>query len=350
MPDLFDPNQVIANFMTQNLTLLLEAFQNRTKKFIDNIRARIDSTYRKYLTQMFEKYSKVKSFFVRAEPVFLYSFYIPLSLKTRTADIEMPDIIKISNISKNIIITGLAGTGKSMMLRHLLLSSLTNNYKVPIFIELRTLNQNSEVTIMDAIFDVLSAFKLTEDHEFSERALRLGHFAVFFDGIDEVSKIKRQTISNQIQNFAKHYDKCMIIVSSRPDNEFGGWANFTIMQMAPLNLQQACSLIEKLEYDPDIKSKFDTALKNGLFKSHVSFLSNPLLLSIMLLTYGQSADIPMKLNVFYNQAYEALYQRHDAFKGGYQRDRKSGLDIQDFARMFSAFSLQTYDKRMFQFS
>lgn len=70
----------------------------------------------------------------------------------------------------------------------------------------------------------------------------------------------------------------------------------------------------------------------------------------MLLTYGESADIPTKLSLFYNQAYEALFQRHDALKGGYQRDRRTSLDIQDFARVFAAFCLQTYDDRRFRFS
>ncbi len=41
----------------------------------------------------------------------------------------------------------------------------------------------------------------------------------------------------------------------------------------------------------------------------------------MLLTYGQSLDIPNKLNIFYNQAYEVLFQRHDTLKGGFQRNK-----------------------------
>jgi hypothetical protein len=70
----------------------------------------------------------------------------------------------------------------------------------------------------------------------------------------------------------------------------------------------------------------------------------------MLLTYGQSAKIPDKLNVFYNQAYEALFERHDALKGGFSRARKTKLDIQDFAKLFSAFCLQTYDKLQLEFT
>ncbi|MCH9012104.1 MAG: hypothetical protein IIA68_03450 [Proteobacteria bacterium] len=117
-----------------------------------------------------------------------------------------------------------------------------------------------------------------------------------------------------------------------------------------LVLDEAHELVDKLPYDEDLKSKFLSDLRKDLFSRHESFLSNPLLLSIMLLTYGQSADIPKKLSIFYNQAYEALFQRHDALKAGFQRDRLCGLDTQDFSRIFAAFCVQTYDRRLFQFS
>ncbi len=70
----------------------------------------------------------------------------------------------------------------------------------------------------------------------------------------------------------------------------------------------------------------------------------------MLLTYGQGAHIPDKLSIFYGKAYEALFERHDALKGGFQRQRLTSLDIQEFARVFAAFCLQTYDKTEYQFS
>lgn len=115
-----------------------------------------------------------------------------------------------------------------------------------------------------------------------------------------------------------------------------------------LELDEALSLVSKLPFEEIIKEKFCEDLTNGLFEKHQSFLSNPLLLSIMLLTYGENAEIPSKLSIFYNQAYEALFQRHDANKGGYSRKRLTSLDIQDFSKVFSLFSLQTYEKRIFK--
>lgn len=115
-------------------------------------------------------------------------------------------------------------------------------------------------------------------------------------------------------------------------------------------MNDATELVRRLPEDEELKEKFISDLHKDLFNRHKSFLSNPLLLSIMLLTYGISADIPKKLSIFYNQAYEALFQRHDAIKGGFQRDRHCDLDIQDFSRVFSAFCILTLDKRLFQFS
>ena len=70
----------------------------------------------------------------------------------------------------------------------------------------------------------------------------------------------------------------------------------------------------------------------------------------MLLTYRDIAHIPTKLSLFYNQAYESLFQQHDALKEGFQRERQTALDIQDFGKAFAAFCVQSYDRREFSFS
>jgi len=89
-------------------------------------------------------------------------------------------------------------------------------------------------------------------------------------------------------------------------------------------------------------------LIDGLYEKHESFLANPLLLTIMLLTYGENAEVPAKLSIFYSQAYVALFNQHDARKGVFQRKRRSGLDIQTFSRVFAAFSLQCYEASKYE--
>lgn len=192
--------------------------------------------------------------------------------------------------------------------------------------------------------------KFSLDREYVAKALDAGHFILFLDGFDEVIHEKRSDVTQFIQDFTKNFGKNAVLVTSRPDPGLEGWQQFSLFQVAPLTIDQARSLVEKLSFDNDIKSKFLLDLRADLFGKHRSFLSNPLLLSIMLLSYGQSATIPNKLTVFYNQAYEALYERHDTLKDGFRRKRLTPLDIQDFARLFSAFCLLAFDKRKLEFT
>jgi len=61
----------------------------------------------------------------------------------------------------------------------------------------------------------------------------------------------------------------------------------------------------------------------------------------MLLTY-ETAAIPQTLSMFYELAYEVLFERHDIqLKYGFIREIRSGLNIQEFRKIFSAFSMQT---------
>lgn len=227
------------------------------------------------------------------------------------------------------------------------LNCLEQKEYAPILIELRDLNSDVK-SLEDLITQTLETFEFKVSDDYIKRAKTAGHFCYFFDGYDEVSPTQKIKIIKEITQLAKRFPQCPIILSSRPDDVVNGIEDFSVFLIEPLDLLSAMQLVEKLPFDNAIKKKFTSDLSNGLFEQHKSFLSNPLLLSIMLLTYGEHAEIPTKLSIFYNQAYEALFQRHDAYKGGFSRGRKTALDIQDFAKVFSLFALQTYEKRLFK--
>lgn len=341
--------EAAVGFVDRHIESILNLGKGVLKGTADSVRLRLNKSYKDYLCCIFKRYSRAKSFLIRDEPTYLYNFYVPVGLKYGRREIDHVSIKKIINMNPYVVITGGGGTGKSMLMRHLLLSAIEEREKVPIFIELRRL-EHSEQSVLEFIQDTLHSNNFDLDDEFIEKAMKAGHFVFLFDGFDEISQSQRQKINNQIIKLVQKYDKNFVILSSRPDEEFSSWQSFSVMEMAPLTLEQACELIDKLDVEEEFKSKFMLDLRARLFEEHKSFLSNPLLLSIMFLTYGQSADIPSKLSLFYNQAYEVLFQRHDAFKGAYQRERLSKLDIQDFAKLFSAFSILTYDKRVFEFT
>jgi hypothetical protein len=91
-------------------------------------------------------------------------------------------------------------------------------------------------------------------------------------------------------------------------------------------------------------------LSDGLYSTHREFLESPLLTIMMLITLQQFADVPAKVHLFYEHAFEALFGRHDATKGGFQRKRHTTLALDDFKRLYSYFCIITYLKKMISFS
>lgn len=341
--------ELVANFITRNLPNITALGKGLFKGAAGEVKLRLRRTYQTYLTSASEKYGKAKSFFIRSVPTKIYDFYVPLGVTHGKEKIPQIGYVEVVALTTRAVITGAAGSGKSMLMRHLFLSALGDGNKVPVFVELRNANTNS-ATVRDLIFDSLRDHGFNLEDAFISKALKAGHFAIFLDGYDEVTHSRRNEIARAILALSQKAPECTIMVSSRPDDIFGGWQDFSSLHINPLELEEACELVDKLPFDEELKSKFLSDLRKDLFQRHESFLSNPLLLSIMLLTYGQSADIPKNLSVFYNQAYETLFNRHDALKAGYQRDRLCDLDILDFSRIFAAFCVQTYDRRLFQFS
>lgn len=344
-----DPNSIVAEFLKLNLDYLVEGAKSVAKVASDRLRLNIDRTYRAYLTTLLDKYSKAKSFLLRGESVPLYRFYVPLNLKVNAKQIPNAGIKDILKVSTMCIITGSAGSGKSMLIRHLLLDALQAKGRVPIFIELRHFN-TFEGDLVQLAVRTLTSCGFSMDEDYVKKAITLGHFLLFLDGYDEVSPARRQYVRSTIHGFVRAHDKNAIILTSRPDSELEGWQQFALLQVCPLTLNQAQTLVEKLPFDAELKARFLADLQKDLFSKHHDFLSNPLLLSIMLLSYGQSASIPTKISVFYNQAYEALFERHDVLKDGFRRQRLTPLDIQDFARVYSAFCILSYDKKKLEFS
>ena len=345
----FDFESIVANFIIRiapNLyrfgSTLIESSSKKNEEAITN-------TYSAYLIGAAERYGKAKSFFIQDTPTSLYDFYVPVRISSGDLNLPKVSLNDIFCLTKHAVITASAGAGKSMLLRHLFIDAIRNSDRVPVFIELRRIN-DSNFALLDEIVSELESFGFDLGEEYIKKGIAQGQFVLFLDGYDEVKDDLRNELNNQIDVLSKYAPECILVISSRHDETFSRWEDFREFSVEPLSLNEACELVEKLPYDEVLKDKFISDLRSSLYGLHKSFLSNPLLLSIMLLTYGESADIPQKLSLFYNQAYESLLYRHDARKGGFKRDRRTALDTQDFARIFSAFCLRTYDAHKFSFT
>lgn len=300
--------------------------------------------YQAYLEDTNERVSTFKTFANPTTPVSVLDHFVTVRFqqKGRKATFNQDDIIEKLIRPARIVISATAGFGKSMVMRYIALSLYeAPRGRVPLFLELRHLNR---VTTTDLLTFIHTTYRRVSDIQIEslKQGLQAGAFVLLLDGFDELNHDLRPVVEAQILDLAREFPKCSIVVSGRPDDRFLSWRSFSTMKINPMSKEQAVELITRLDYDSGVKKRFIGKIKKGLFETHESFLSTPLLAILMLLTYEQNANIPDKIHLFYGKAFETLFHKHDALKEQYARARKSGLQVDEFEKVFSVFCLNTY--------
>lgn len=311
----------------------------------------ITSDYTPHLEATFNRCTKIKTILNRDEPVELLSHYVNLNFTCNSKTYDNYAAVEEINKRKKIVIWGTAGTGKTIFMKYLWLSFFENpRGRIPIFVELRNLNDISIDSLMVYLYHSIVSSKSNVTREVFSDAVKRGKFIFMFDGFDEIATERRPIFEKQILELANSNPNCTIVVSTRPDEKLAAWQLFSVLKVEPLKLPQVTDLIEKIKYDPKIKAKFLGRIKKDLYQKHQSFLSSPLLATMMLMTFDQFADIPEKVYLFYEQAFDTLFSRHDAVKEAFKRRMFTAYPIDLFKKYFSLFCLVSYHEQKFEFS
>lgn len=342
----FDYNKIIADIVVQNEERWIKGVKGIFTDKYKKAGVKYSFAFQEYLTRAYEKYSKIKTILYRNEPRFLYDFFVCNNIiqtnpgKKEVSSVSCSSVQNLMNTSKYLTILGSGGTGKSILMKHFFVNALVEKTIIPIFAELR--NYSEKESLIDFIYRIVNSLGFNLELDYFEYALKSGSFLLLLDGYDEMNATSQKTFHQKIDEFCDRFPNNNIIISSRPCDDFFGWHRFSIYKTIPLTKEKAIKLVNRIDYDTEIKNKFLSRLNSDLYESHESFASNPLLLSIMLLTFDNFADIPQKRHIFYSNAFDTLYSIHDATKAGYKRNLKSNLSSEEFKKVFSCFCFITY--------
>lgn len=321
-----------------------------------------------YLRNAEEKYSTMKTLLYNDQPKKFYSFYVCNRIRFRGPDskvegqptyppnmqfIDDATIENIRKVSRFAIIIGTGGLGKSMMMRHLMLNAIANFDDLkcfPVFVPLKDFDETAD-SLFEYVYSKIGVFDDGLSKEQFELMLTHGLCLLLLDGLDEINAGSVKRFERELEVLTDKYSGNMFILSSRPFQSFVSYDRFSLLRLMPFNPRQAMQLVDRLEFRPDepaIKVKFLVALEKTLFRTHRSFTENPLLLTIMLLTFEQYAEVPLKMHVFYREAFEVLAKRHDASKGAYKRALRTGLSVDAFADYFAELCFRSYNDEKFE--
>lgn len=356
MKNNLDINKITAEVITELAKSTAQTLYKKVLNYVTDLQKKEEVdfgyAYENYLVYAKTIHERIKTLLYRQAAKDIYSFYECVGLTRNHEIIDTSDVNNVLEIGNKIIISGTGGIGKSVMMKHFFLNVLQNTNYVPVLIELRGLNEYDEesVDLTDYIYSTMEKLKFKLERKYFEYSLETGCYVILLDGFDEVKNEISNQVTSQIFNLSEKYPDNHYILSSRPLDEFMGWNQFEELYSNPLSKEQALSLIKKIEYDKNIKDKFYKELDEYLYDKYETFASNPLLLTIMLLTFESRVSIPDKLNDFFEQAFTTLFHTHDATKGGYKRDIQSGLGYEDFKAVFAYFCFKSFFNSDYKFS
>ena len=313
-------------------------------------------SFERYLSEIVSKHKYFSSQIFANEGQLLEDYYIPLTLQKvssspRTAmvivDSYPEDLI---SAYKDVLIVDTAGMGKSTILKFIFLKSIAHSNSIPIFVELRKLSR--ERSLWTFISDELKfngdeiGVKLLDD------CLKEGIFTFFLDGFDEIPDDDKRVVSQQITELKSRANGNRFILSSREEGSLAYLNEFHRFNIKPLAEEEAFSLIKKISPDPKIASSLIEKAKGDAKLNLSEFLTNPLLVSLLVKSYLHSPILPVRLSEFYRQVFDALFQNHDARKelGGFTRKKRSGLDLDRFHKALRALGVLTYQDHKLEFS
>ena len=360
---MFNKNTIIMEIAINldNIPLI----KNLSSWFTDEVNQIFNNRILEYLYSEYKNSLTIKNLLHPFEPVELKKIYQPLFL---TQEFNFWEVYTSSRVTKRIsteniknlfeknsciTITGAAGSGKSTLVKYLFVKSIEEEYKIPIKVELRYLN-DYEGDLQSFITEkIIKYTAIARKDRIIERYLEKGMFVIFLDGYDEVIREKKEGIARDINGIAKRYPYNNYLLTSRLFANIDMLEGFLNYSVCDLTSEEIPLFIKKQfsEETQEIADKIiETIKEEKNFETYKSFLVNPLLLTMFILTFKMDPEIPQKRSDYYYQVFYALYSMHDEkSKMNYVRVRKSGLIKENFIDILNRFSYRSffYNKLVF---
>lgn len=334
----------------------LNAIIDFVKSKYGKAQVQIGFVFDRYLENATQRYNQIRTLATGTTPRNIIgedSLYVSIGLNYNGIEIDTSTVDSLREISNNLLILGTGGVGKSMLTRYLFLDTAEYGGYVPVLIELRRIGSQSsgQLSILDLIYGCMKDFDVELPKDQFEYSLQLGKYLFLFDGFDEVKSSLAKETAEAIQTFSAKYPKNSFIITSRPRTETSPLETYTVMESMPLSKTQAVDLASRIWAEDEKTKEFCQQLDEILYEKHKDFAENPLLLTMMFLTFMRNSSIPDHLSDFYQKAYDALYSAHDnQDKGCYKRDFQcKTLDETEFRRILSHFCFQSYFKESYEF-
>lgn len=278
-----------------------------------------------------EKVRKVKTIWQVDKAVDLTAFYCDSNVKINGDRIRIEELADLP--PGNILIEGIAGQGKSILLRYLCSVELAIAHCIPVFVELRRVTESH--TLRDRIYTVFQTLGLSVDDDLFDALADSGKILLLLDAFDEVPDDHKPRVLTEIEDIAGKKSDLRIIVTSRPNTTIKMSNQFRVVTLDNLIEDEYVQVIQKVAAGQRWAENLVSHVKTQA--SHIEpLLCTPLMVTLLVFCYKSYQKLPTKLSDFYDSLFQTLLQRHDGTKPGFTRERLCALDDLQYRQLFES--------------
>lgn len=326
----------------------------------EKFETRFNKSFTSYFEGSFKRVKNIPFVLSGTNNIDLLSIFQPTYLKSETSDVRCytADLDNILKESDNAWIYGYGGIGKSTMLKYFFLKEIEkatsdNNQRIPIYIELRKYNfdSNKRREFLNFIYEEAKVLGFDLEFKYFEYMAKKGRFIFLLDAFDEISSNNMEQAATEIEELATKYSNNPILVTSRklPFNHINNASLFHPYQTNGLSKDEAIALISRISKFPiaqlkeEVFERFINSLEVHLYDEYQSFAENPILLFLMLQMFERNASFPTEKATFIKDSYRLLYKEHDHSKlVALTREFKTDLPESTMMRVISHLCFLTY--------
>ncbi|MEM8614873.1 MAG: NACHT domain-containing protein [Cyanobacteria bacterium P01_H01_bin.105] len=260
---------------------------------------------------------------------------------------RIPGVDAVRQYDK-LMILGKPGAGKTTFMKHL--ATLCNQGKfqgerVPTFV---TLKEFAEATGQPSLQDYIAKqWNHCGIGETSSLAavFEQGMALILLDGLDEVQEAEHDRVLQEIKDFTHRFRDCQFVMTCRIAAREYVFQQFTEVEVADFDANQIAEFATKwfkAKKDEKKAETFIQRLENN--KPIQELATNPLLLTLLCLMFGEAADFPANRAELYKEGLDVLLKKWDA-KRNIERDLVyKKLSLKRKEDLLSQLAFYTFDR------
>lgn len=226
--------------------------------------------------------------------------------------ISKPDLDKV-------LVLGKPGAGKTTFLKYLALHAPVERkgalQRVPVYVALRDWADSGR-DLLNLICEQFEICGFPEAQTFVERMLEKGKLLLLLDGLDEVTGGRLPEASRKIRMLADRYPKNQFVMSCRLAAYPYVFEKFTEVELADFDDDQIREFGELWFGDASgTAASFWRKINEPANRGVLELASNPLLLTMLCLAFGDLLSFPSNRSQLYKEAIDAFLKRWDTSRG-----------------------------------